>query len=175
LPESLSPAAIALVVAVAENGVIGAAGGLPWRLKADLRRFRAVTMSKPIVMGRKTWESIGRPLDGRDNIVVTRRQGLAPEGVLVARTVTEALHEAAERAKQRGAGEICVIGGGEVFAAVMPLAERLYATHIAAAPEGDVRFPEISPKDWIEISREALPFSDGDTVEGTYVVYQRRN
>src|SRR5687767_5068116 len=124
----MSAPAIVIVVAVAENGVIGAAGGLPWRVRADLRRFRAVTMGKPLVMGRKTFESIGRVLDGRDNIFVTRRTDFAPAGVIVAGSVEEALAIAADRAAARGVGEICVGGGGGVFAATLPLAQRLHVT-----------------------------------------------
>ena len=165
---------LVLVVAVAENGVIGAAGGLPWRLKADLKRFRAVTMGRPVVMGRKTFESIGRALDGRDNIVVTSQADFAPERVIAAASVEEGLRKAAACAEARHAPEICVIGGGEIFAATLPLAERLHVTHIAARPDGDAHFPAIPSEDWIETSREALPKSDGDSAAGTYVVYERR-
>jgi dihydrofolate reductase len=164
---------ISLVVAVAENGVIGVRGGLPWRIKADLKRFRSVTMGKPIVMGRKTFDSIGRVLDGRDNIVVTRRAD--PEGALVARSIEEALKLAEACARQRGVDEICVIGGEALFRDTLPLAGRLYVTHVAAAPEGDVFFPAISPADWVERSRETLPASDGDTALATHVVYERRH
>ena len=170
----MSTVPISLVVAVAENGVIGASGGLPWRLKADLRRFREITMGKPIVMGRKTFESIGRALDGRDNVVVTRRKDLALPDVLVATTLEQALAIASERAGGRGADDICVIGGGEIYAATMPIADRLHVTHIAAAPEGDVFFPQVASAEWAEISREPLPASEGDTVAGVYAVYRRR-
>ncbi len=170
----MSTVPITLVAAVAENGVLGASGGLPWRLKADLRRFRKVTMGKPAVMGRKTFESIGRALDGRDNIVVTRRKDLAVPGVLIATTVEEALAIASERAGERGADEICVIGGGEIYAATMPIADRLNVTHIASMPEGDVFFPEITSTEWAEVSREPLPPSEGDTATGVYAVYRRR-
>lgn len=170
----MSAVPVILVVAVAQNGVIGASGTLPWRLKADLRRFREITMGKPIIMGRKTFESIGRALDGRDNIVVTRRKREAPHDVLIASTVEAALELAAARARARGASDVCVIGGGEIYAATMPIADRLHVTHIAAAPEGDVLFPPIAPAEWEEISREKLPASEGDTVAGVYAVYRRR-
>jgi dihydrofolate reductase len=165
---------ISLVVAVAENGVIGMRGGLPWRIKADLKRFRSVTMGKPIVMGRKTFDSIGRVLDGRDNIVVTRRADTLPEGAFLARSVEAALKLAEACALRRGVNEICVIGGEALFRDTLPLAERLYVTHVAAAPAGDVFFPAISPADWVERSRETLPASDGDTAAATYLVYERR-
>jgi len=161
------------VVAVAENGVIGAKGGLPWRAKADLRKFRAITMGKPLVMGRKTFESIGRALDGRDNIVVSRKPDFRPEGVIVAPSLDKALAIAEDCAQARGAEEICVIGGGEIFAKTLALASRLHVTHIAAHPEGDTVFPEILPAEWAEVSREALPLSEGDDVAGVYVVYEK--
>jgi dihydrofolate reductase len=165
---------IVIVVAIAGNGVIGAQGGLPWRVRADLRKFRALTMGKPIVMGRKTYESIGRPLDGRDNIVVSRTPGFRPEGVIVVPDLEAALAKADACAKERGVEEICVIGGGEIFAATLPAAARLHVTHVAAAPEGDTVFPEISPAEWVERGREALPPSEGDTAGAEYAVYERR-
>jgi dihydrofolate reductase len=165
---------IALIAAVAENGVIGVGGGLPWRIKADLRKFRAITMGKPVVMGRKTFESIGRALDGRDVIVVTRQKGFAPDGVSVAASLKEALVFAEECARKRGAEEIMVGGGGEVYAEALPLAERLYITHVASRPPGDTRFPDVEPEVWAEVSREALPASEGDTAAGVHVVYRRR-
>jgi len=166
--------ALVLVVAVAENGVIGRAGGLPWRIRADLRKFRLVTMGKPLIMGRKTFESIGRVLDGRDSIVVTRRKDLGADRLLVAYSLQEALAMGRGRAAARGALELCVIGGAELFAETLPIADRLYMTHVAAAPEGDVFFPPFSRADWSEISREELPFSEGDTVRAAYAVYHRR-
>lgn len=165
---------LVIVVAVGENGVIGSAGGLPWRVRADLRRFRDVTMGKPLVMGRKTFESIGRALDGRDNIVVSRRPGFRPAGVVVAPSLEAALEEAEACAAASGAGEICVAGGGEVYAATLARADRLYVTRVAAAPDGDTAFPEISPAEWAEVSREKLPAHEGDTARAEYVTYERR-
>lgn len=165
---------VALVLAVAENGVIGAKGGLPWRIKADLRKFRTITMGKPMIMGRKTFQSIGRVLDGRDNIVVTRQPDFAPDGVLVAASIGAALAVAARCAAERGVDEIAVIGGGDIFDATMPIADRLHVTHVEGAPEGDVFLAPIDPADWSEASREKLPFSAGDTAAGAYVIYQRR-
>jgi dihydrofolate reductase len=165
---------VALVVAVGANNVIGVAGGLPWRLRADLKRFRAITLGKPLVMGRKTFESIGRVLDGRDIVVVTHRSDFSPAGVFIAVSLDAALELARERAAARKVDEICVVGGGEIYAAALPRADRLYVTHVAAAPSGDTYFPEISPADWTVLSREPLPPSDGDTVTGEHVVYTRR-
>jgi dihydrofolate reductase len=167
-------AKISLVVAVAENGVIGARGGLPWRMKADLRKFRSVTMGKPMIMGRRTFESIGRVLDGRDNIVVTSRPERLPPGAIGVPDVEEALRLGAMRARERDTDEICVIGGEALFRETLDRADRLHVTHVAAAPEGDVSFPRIAFETWIEISREPLPSSEGDTATGEYVVYERR-
>jgi dihydrofolate reductase len=165
---------LVIVVGMAENRVIGAAGGMPWRVRADLRRFRAVTMGKPLVMGRKTFESIGRALDGRDSIVVSRQKGFRPPGATVAPSFEAALAIAEECAAKRGAEEICVVGGGEIYAAALPLASRLHVTHIAAAPEGDTVFPEIRAAEWTELSRETLPPSEGDTAGAVHVTYKRR-
>jgi dihydrofolate reductase len=164
---------LSIVVAVADNRVIGAHGGLPWRVRADLRKFRALTMGKPLVMGRKTFESISRVLDGRDVIVVTRQDDFARAGIFVAASFAAALKLAGERAEARGADAICIVGGGDIYAAAMPLADRLYVTHVAARPAGDTLFPEISPEKWTIVSREPLPQSEGDTATAEHVVYAR--
>ena len=165
---------LTLVVAVARNGVIGAHGQLPWRLKSDLRRFRALTMGKPVVMGRKTFLSIGKPLDGRDNVVVATWPGFAPEGIHVAADLPAALRLAESLAAKRGADEICVIGGGTVFAATLPQADRLLLTEVDAEPEGDVWFPPIPAGEWVEITRETLPRAEGDTADAVLVTLERR-
>jgi len=165
---------IVIVAAVAGNGVIGVDNGLPWRVRADMRKFRAITMGKPLVMGRKTFESIGRALDGRDTIVVSRQPGFRPESVSVAPSLEAALAEAEDCAAARGATEICVVGGGEIYAAALPFASRLCVTHVAARPQGDTLFPEIAPAEWSEVSREPLPASEGDTAAAVHVVYERR-
>ncbi|MGH6924944.1 MAG: dihydrofolate reductase [Propylenella sp.] len=165
---------IVIVVGVGENGVIGVDGQLPWRVRADLRKFRAITMGKPIVMGRKTFESIGRALDGRDNILVSRQPGYRPPGAVVAPSLEAALTIADERAAARGADEICVVGGGEIYAAAFPLASRLHVTHVAASPKGDTIFPKISSEEWAEVSRERLPPGEGDTASAVHMVYERR-
>lgn len=141
---------IALVVAVAENGVIGNAGALPWRISDDLKWFRKTTMGKPVVMGRKTYESIGEPLSGRDNIVVTRDERFSRGGVIAARSIVEAVAKARECAAARGADEICVIGGGELYAQMIAAADRIYFTRVKAEVEGDGRFPPIVASDWSE-------------------------
>src|SRR5436190_5304260 len=142
---------IALVVAVARNGVIGERGRLPWRISSDLKRFKAITMGKPVIMGRKTWEGLPRrPLPGRMNIVLTRHRDYRVEGAVVADDPSNAVASAA----QSGTGEICVIGGGEVFREFLPRASRIYLSEVDLAPVGDIFFPYIDAAEWREVSRE---------------------
>jgi dihydrofolate reductase len=141
---------IALVVAVAENGVIGKDGTLPWRISDDLKWFKKVTLGKPLVMGRKTFESLPGALPGRDNIVITRSKSWSAPGALRAASVDAALTIAEEYARGRGADEICVIGGGEIFAQTLPLADRIYLTRVRAAVSGDAYFPRLAPSEWTQ-------------------------
>ena len=165
---------ISLIVAVAENGVIGRDGGLPWHLSSDLKTFRRLTMGKPMVMGRRTFSSIGKPLDGRDNIVVTRDPHFEVAGVSACPTVAEALTLARVLATTRGADEIMVIGGAAIYDAVMPHADRIYFTQVHARPEGDRHFPLPDAATWGEVSREALPKGDRDDFASTLIVFERR-
>ncbi len=162
---------LALVAAVAENGVIGTDGALPWRLSSDMRRFKRLTMGKPVVMGRRTFESIGKPLVGRVNIVVSGRPGFGAEGVVVARDLEQARALAEQHAGE--GGEVMVIGGGVLYAAAIARADRLYITHVATAPEGDTYFPAIDPDAWRVVSREAVPAGDSDSAPTTFVTYER--
>ncbi|MDG4894013.1 dihydrofolate reductase [Mesorhizobium sp. WSM4976] len=166
---------IAIYVAIAENCVIGREGGLPWRLSTDLKRFKADTMGKPIIMGRKTYEGIGRPLPGRLNIVVTRDKAWRAEGI----EVTHSLDDAIALAKVRGrciagADEICVVGGGEIYAQALPLADRLHVTHVLASVDGDAHFPPIDPSIWRLVSAEDFPAGEKDSHATRYTVYERR-
>lgn len=164
---------ISLVVAVAENGVIGRRGALPWHVPSDLKTFRRVTMGKPVVMGRKTYASIGKPLQGRDNIVVTRDAGFSVAGVLSATSIDEALDIARRKAAERGVHEIMVIGGAEIFALTVPIAHRIYLTRIHARPDGDVTFPEPDPHIWREVSRSPLVSDARDDAAATLVILER--
>jgi dihydrofolate reductase len=153
---------IALIAAVADNGVIGKDGGLPWRIPADLRWFRERTMGHHVVMGRKTWVSIGRPLPGRTNIVVSRNGDLVvPHGV----TRVAGLDEAIERARTAGDDEVFVIGGAELYRVALPQAHRIYLTRVHADVDGDTWFPTLDESAWVEVARdshrdaEPLPFS----------------
>ncbi len=142
---------VAMIAAMGRNHVIGTDGGLPWRLPRDLKQFRTLTTGKPVVMGRKTYESIGRPLPNRANIVLTRQTDFAAEGVLVVRTVDEALEVARREAARLGADEVCVIGGGEIYRAFLPLTDRLYLTVVEGEFDGTATFP------WAEFA--ATPFT----------------
>lgn len=164
---------IALVVAVAENGVIGNDGALPWRLSSDLKFFRKITMNKPVIMGRKTYDSIGKPLDGRDNIVVTRNRKFQAPGIVVAFDLEQALRLARERAAERGANEISVIGGAEIYSLVLPQADIIYLTEVHAAPEGDTLFPEFDKTAWCEVSRVRHSAGTKDSADFSFVVLER--
>jgi dihydrofolate reductase len=165
---------LVLVAAVARNGVIGANGGLPWRLSSDLKRFKALTWGKPLVMGRKTFESIGRALPGRETIVVTRDPAFAPSGVLVARELETGLDLAHERARAAGADEIIIGGGAEIYAQTIARASRLFVTEVALDAEGEARFPSIDPLNWREIKRERGERRPRDDADFVFVDYERR-
>lgn len=139
---------LSLAVAVARNGVIGVDGDLAWKISDDLKWFKSVTMGKPIIMGRKTFDSIGRPLPGRDNIVITRATGFSAEGVFISRSIDAALHLGRECAEAVGAEEFCVIGGAEIYAQTINLADRIYLTEVDAEVDGDAFFPTIDSSQW---------------------------
>ena len=160
---------VSLIVAMAENRVIGNAGELPWRLAADLAYFKRITMGKPVVMGRKTWEAIGRPLPGRKNIVVTRNQAFAAEGAVVVHSLDAALDLVGSAP---GAEEVMVIGGEEIYRLALPRADRIYLTEVDLAPAGDARFPDLGPAVWREASREDHA-ADGDAPAHSFVVLER--
>jgi dihydrofolate reductase len=171
---SLAPhTPLLLVAAVASNGVIGANNRLLWRLSSDLRRFKALTMGKPLVMGRKTFESIGRPLPGRETIVVTRDKAFAHAGALVAHSLDAALRLAADRAAAMGADTIVIAGGGEIYAQTIGRADRLAITEVALEPEGDARFPAIDPLRWGEVRREKGERGPRDDADFAFVDYER--
>lgn len=164
---------ISLVVAVADNGVIGRDGGLPWRISSDLKTFRRLTMGKPLIMGRRTFQSLKKPLDGRDNIVVSRDPDYRPEGAIMASSFEAALDTARTCAQARGVDEIAVVGGTTVFAAALPVAQRIYKTEVHASPAGDAYFPSVDWSQWREVSREMLPSGPKDDSTATLVVLDR--
>lgn len=162
---------LSLVVAAAENNVIGKDGKLPWDLPNDLKHFREITGGKPVIMGRKTFASIGRPLPHRENIVITRQPKLKIPGCVVVHSLQEALRHAE---KQLGAKEAFVIGGGGIFADVLPLADRIYLTRVHGIFEGDAFFPLLQPEIWEEVERDEHEPDPRHLHAYTFLLYERR-
>lgn len=170
---------VAAIVAMAENRVIGVDNQLPWHLPEDLGYFKRTTMSKPIIMGRKTYESIGRPLPGRANIVITRQASWQPdpspgsEGVLITATPEEALSKAKELALESGQDEVMVIGGAEIYKLALPYCQRLYLTEVEANPDGDAWFPELNQGDWREVGRDSYSACEKNPFDYHFVTLER--
>lgn len=160
---------IHLIVAVSQNGVIGRAGQIPWRISEDLKRFKAITLGHPMIMGRKTWDSIGKPLPGRESIVVTRQAGWAATGA----TRAASLQDALSYAEKRGATDVFVIGGGEIYREALPLADVLHVTEVHARADGDVTFPAIEKARWRETAREERRQTDVEALRFAFVTYER--
>jgi len=165
---------IVLIVAVAENGVIGRGNSIPWRLKSDMQRFRAMTMGKPIVMGRKTFASLPKALPGRTNIVITRDANFQAAGAVVTTSFASARAVAQGDALRRSATEIAVIGGAEIYAQWIDAADRLEVTEVHAKPEGDTYLIPIDPQDWEEVARTRNSATFDDSADFSYVTYRRR-
>ena len=166
---------LVLVVARARNGVIGRDGDLPWRLRSDLQRFKAITLGKPCIMGRKTWESLPlKPLPGRLNLILSRDESFTARGAVVCTTLDEAVEIARETAEDHGIGEICVIGGVALFEKALPRAKRIYLTEVEAEPEGDVLFPAFDEGAWTEVSSEAHPAGEKDDHGFVFRVLERK-
>jgi dihydrofolate reductase len=165
---------IVLIVAVAENGVIGRDNAIPWRLKSDQQRLKAITLNKPVVMGRRTFESLRRPLPGRTNIVVTRDPNYRAYGAVVTTSFENARAVAHGDALRRFATEIAVIGGADIYAQWMASATRLEITEVHARPEGDTRFAAIDAAAWEEVARVRNPAGPDDSADFSYVTYRRR-
>ena len=159
---------ISLIAAIARNGVIGRDNGLVWRLSSDLKRFKALTLGKPILMGRRTWDSIGRPLPGRRSLVLTRDRALTIAGAEIVHSWDEALTAA-------GADELMVVGGAEIYALALPHADRLHLTEVEASPEGDVHFPDFDRTTFRETLREAHPAGERDEFPFRFVDWERRS
>jgi dihydrofolate reductase len=166
---------LAAIVAIAENGVIGLGNRLPWHISSDLKHFKALTLGKPVIMGRKTFASLGRVLPGRETIVVSRDATFAPPpGVFIAADIETALELGKARAQALGAHEIILAGGGEIFAALIDRLDRLYVTYVALSPPGDAFFPPIDWSMWQEVSREKHAPQKGDNAAFVFVDYVRR-
>lgn len=164
---------LAVIVAAADNGVIGRNNALPWYLPDDLRYFKRVTMGKPIVMGRKTFESIGKPLPGRSNIVISRNPEFQAQGVKVVASLDEALRLAQEIAVMDGVREMVVIGGAEIYRTAIPRADRLYITEVHASVEGDAHLPDVEWAQWRERERERHEAQGSNPYDYSFVVYDR--
>lgn len=165
---------IAMIAAVGRNGAIGSGGDLPWRLPSDFAFYKKTTMGKPLIMGRKTFQSIGRPLPGRANLVVTRDAGFSAEGVETFGSLDEAIARGVEIAGRDGVGEIFINGGGEIYRQAMDRADRLYITHVDAEPDGDTFFPEIEADTWRgNVVDDVVP-GPKDGTGFVAVVYDRR-
>ncbi|MES3007902.1 MAG: type 3 dihydrofolate reductase [Pseudomonadota bacterium] len=165
---------LALIWAMSRNRVIGRNNALPWHLSEDLRYFKRVTLGKPIIMGRKTWESIGRPLPGRTNIVITRDQSFQAAGVRVVHSLDAALSLAEHIGVIEGADEVVVIGGAEIYALALPKAQRLYLTEVHAEVDGDARFPEFDLSQWQELAREDFSAEGPNPYPYSFIVLERR-
>ena len=160
---------ISIIVAASTNNVIGVAGKLPWRLSDDLKRFKALTMGKPIVMGRLTWESIGRPLPGRRNIVVTRQPDFVADGCDVVASPAAALRAAGD------ADEVMIIGGGQIYELFLPKAGRVYMTRVHAEITGDAWFPELDDREWVLAAQESHAADDVNEYAFEFRTYERRS
>ncbi|WP_028470530.1 dihydrofolate reductase [Neptunomonas japonica] len=164
---------LSMIVAQAQNRVIGRQNKLPWYLPGDLKYFKQATMGKPVIMGRKTYDSIGRPLPGRLNIVISRDDAYQLEGAKVVRSLNEAFDLAACQAEIDGAEEAMVIGGEQIYAQALPLVERLYVTQVHAEVDGDAYFPEFCVDEWKELGREDFQAEGPNPYDYSFVVYQR--
>ena len=164
---------VSLIVAQAQNRVIGRNNALPWYLPNDLKYFKKVTLGKPIIMGRKTYESIGRPLPGRPNIVISRQQDYAPEGISVVPNLEEAISLAESLVEINGGDEVMVIGGAQIYALALPQADRLYITQVHAEVEGDAHFPEFNLEQWQELGREDFSAQEPNPYDYSFIVYER--
>ncbi len=162
------------VVAVARNGVIGAHNDLPWKISDDLKRFKELTLGKPMILGRKNFASIGRPLPGRDSIVVTRSPDFTAEGVFIARTIEGAIILARALAEERGADEISIVGGAEIYAQTLARTQRIYLTRVEADVEGDVRFPGIDSREWAETRVGGCEKNDRNEHACEYFILDRK-
>lgn len=161
---------ISLIAAVAENGVIGRDNELVWRLPDDFKYFKQTTSHHPVLMGRKTFESLGKPLPNRLNVVITRNEDYRPDGV----TVVDSLPKAIEEAQKTGAAEAFVIGGAEIYKQAIPNADRLYLTEVKGSFEGDTRFPAYDKTEWEEVSRQHHPADERHAVAFDFVVWERK-
>lgn len=165
---------VALIAAVADNGVMGNGFGMPWRIKSEFQYFRRMTIGKPLIFGRKTLETLGKPLPGRENIIVTRDKNYKVEGGIVVHTLEDALAHARATAAKDNVDEIMVGGGAEIYAQALPLADRLYLTEIHLTPDGQTVFPPFDRGEWNEVKREFHEAKEGESADYTITVLERK-
>ena len=163
-----------IVVAIAGNNVIGNQGGMPWRLSTDLKRFKQLTMGKPMIMGRKTFDAIGKALPGRSSIVVTRDDGWQAEGAVPVQSLETAMTLGREIARSMAVNEVCIVGGGDIYRQALQVVDTLHVTRVEAVPEGDTVFPVIDANVWNKISETPVPFGEKDSAATRYIIYKRR-
>lgn len=166
---------VSMIVAMSNQRVIGVNNTLPWHLSDDLKRFKALTMGKPIIMGRKTWDSIGRPLPGRVNIVISRQVGFALAGAQVCSGPEVALERALQEAKAAGLDEVFIIGGDAVYKKMLRFTDRIYLTEVDISVDGDAWFPELESKTWLEQDRQCYPMKPEGQPGFCFVTYQRKH
>ncbi|UJW74094.1 dihydrofolate reductase [Rhizobium sp. SL42] len=166
---------IVIIVAVSRNGVIGRDGDMPWKLSTDLKRFKALSMGKPLIMGRKTFESVGsKPLPGRPHVIVSRNSRIEMEGVETVPSLDAALARGRALAAAAGVNEVCVVGGGEIYRQALPYADMLYVTHVETEIDGDTHFPEIDPAEFERVDETVVPAGEKDNYATRYAIYRRR-
>jgi dihydrofolate reductase len=166
---------IVIIVAASQNGIIGRDGDMPWKLSTDLKRFKALSMGKPLVMGRKTFESVGsKPLPGRPHIIVSRSQRFDMPGVVTVSSLDEALERGRTIAEETGVDEVCVVGGGEIYRQALQFADILHVTHVETVVEGDTSFPAIDPAIFELVEDRAVPAGEKDNYPTRYAIYRRR-
>lgn len=166
---------LSIVVAASENGVIGRDNDMPWKLSTDLKRFKTLTLGKPVIMGRKTWESIGRALPGRPNIVITRDGTFHAQGAQIVGSLEDAIVLGRRLATELGVGEVCIIGGGNIYAQALPLSDKVHLTRVLATIDGDTYFPEIDSQVWRAVSSEDVPQGVKDSHPTRYIQYERND
>jgi dihydrofolate reductase len=164
-----------IVVAVSQNGIIGRDGDMPWRLSTDLKRFKALTMGKPLVVGRKTYESFGsKPLPGRPHVVISRSAQIQHADVTMAHSLAQAIDTAEKLAREKGESEVIIAGGGEIYAQAMAIVDRMCVTHVETHVEGDTSFPDIDPAIWKAVEAVDVPAGEKDNYATRFVIYDRR-
>jgi len=172
----MAPIKIVIIVAVSQNGIIGRDGDMPWKLSTDLKRFKALSMGKPLIMGRKTFESVGsRPLPGRPHIIISRSQRFDMPGVETVSSLEEALDRGREIAADLGVAEVCIVGGGEIYRQALGSADVLHVTHVETVVEGDTSFPPINPDEFALTEETSVPSGEKDNYPTRYAIYRRRS